>query len=202
MSQVRTRRPVPTLSRLLSRLLALISAAVVVLGLSLVGVAQAQDYRDRDGDRRYGGLLAGPGKGSPGQGPRASARDARDRDDDSDEPERDGPDRDALDRLEPARPAGGLVAGTPCSTKAVACVSLTQKKSWLFTEDEDGNTVINHGPVPVSTGGPGKETPLGDFVVEWKEKKPKSGEYFVPHGCKPAAAGCEGAPMNWAVFFA
>jgi lipoprotein-anchoring transpeptidase ErfK/SrfK len=135
-----------------SRLAAVLSAGVMVLGLSLAGVAHAEGYRDRDGDHS----------------------------------------------------SGGLVAGTPCSTKAVACVSLGQKKSWLFTGDEDGNTVIDHGPVAVSTGGPGKETPLGDFVVEWKNKNHESGEYFVPRGCKPGPAnpGCTGAPMNWAVFFA
>jgi lipoprotein-anchoring transpeptidase ErfK/SrfK len=84
----------------------------------------------------------------------------------------------------------------------VACVSLKQKRSWLFTKDEDGSVVANHGPVAVSTGGPGSETPLGDYVVEWKDKNHKSGEYFVPRGCKPPTAGCTGAPMNWAVFFA
>jgi lipoprotein-anchoring transpeptidase ErfK/SrfK len=189
MSQVRTRRSVPTPSRIV----ALISASVVVLGLSVVGVAQAEDFRDRDGDHGYGGLLS-----SQRENPRSARpaledrRQVRDRDADSEE----------LDKLEPATPAGGLVAGTPCSRKAVACVSLKQKKSWLFTEDENGDIVVNHGPVPVSTGGPGKETPLGDYVVEWKDKNHKSGEYFVPHGCKPPAAGCEGAPMNWAVFFA
>jgi hypothetical protein len=186
-----------------SRLVALISASVIVLGLSLVGVARAEDFRDRDGEEGgYGNLLSGHRDGPrqsarPG---RSAEREVRDRNSDADP----NPDSypDELDALEPATPAGGLVAGTPCSTKAVACVSLKQKKSWLFTQDEDGNVVVNHGPVPVSTGGPGKETPLGDFVVEWKDKNHKSGEYFVPHGCKPPAAGCEGAPMNWAVFFA
>jgi hypothetical protein len=186
----------------LSRLVALISATVIVLGLSLVGVAHARDFRDRDGDQGYGGMHSGR-RESPREGFRSSRPDddrpvsddraqARDRDDDPDE----------LDKLEPATPTGGLVAGTPCSTKAVACVSLKQKKSWLFTQDEDGNTVVNHGPVAVSTGGPGKETPFGDFVVEWKDKNHKSGEYFVPRGCKPPTVGCTGAPMNWAVFFA
>lgn len=150
MSQVRsTRGPLPALFTFA----ALACTAVIVFGLSVVGIARADDSGD-------------------------------------------------LDRLEPATPVGGLVAGTPCSRKAVACVSLKQKKSWLFTEDENGDIVVNHGPVPVSTGGPGKETPLGDFVVEWKNKNHKSGEYFVPRGCKPPAAGCTGAPMNWAVFFA
>lgn len=180
-----------------SGIVALISASVVVLGLSVVGVAQADDFRDRDGDRGHAGLLSSR-QDSPREGVRpdraalGDRRQVRDRGDGSDE----------LDQLEPATPAGGLVAGTPCSRKAVACVSLKQKKSWLFTEDENGDIVVNHGPVPVSTGGPGKETPLGDYVVEWKDKNHKSGEYFVPHGCKPPAAGCEGAPMNWAVFFA
>lgn len=106
-------------------------------------------------------------------------------------------------RFAPPDPPSSLVKGTPCTKKAVACVSLLQNKSWLFKKDElTGETVIDHGPVPVRTGGPGKETPLGDFVVEWKNKNHKSGEYFVPHGCVKGTLGCEGAPMNWAVFFA
>lgn len=191
MFQVRGRRPVPTLSRLA----AVVYAVVAVLGLALAGAAEAEEYRDRDGDRRYGGLPSGHR-----DGPRERPRPGPDSRLGSDSRSR--PDSDALARLEPAVPAGGLVAGTPCSRKAVACVSLKQKKSWLFTKGDDGEVVIDHGPVAVSTGGPGKETPLGDFVVEWKDKNHKSGEYFVPRGCKPPAAGCEGAPMNWAVFFA
>lgn len=106
-------------------------------------------------------------------------------------------------KLAPPDPPGSLVKGTPCTKDAVACVSLKQNKSWLFKKDPlTGETVIDHGPVPVRTGGPGKETPLGDFHVEWKNKNHKSGEYFVPSGCVKGAPGCEGAPMNWAVFFA
>lgn len=45
------------------------------------------------------------------------------------------------------------------------------------------------GPVPVSTGGPGRETPTGDFRVEWK------------HADHRSAEGA-GAPMPFAVFFA
>jgi hypothetical protein len=183
-----------------SRLAALLSAGVMVIGLSLVGVANAQDYRDRDGDHGYGGPLSGH-SGSPRQSARPHRSGVDDRRQVRERPV-DADDSDDLDRLEPATPAGGLVAGTPCSTKAAACVSLSQKKSWLFTDDENGNIVVNHGPVTVATGGPGKETPLGDFVVEWKDKNHKSGEYFVPRGCVPGNPGCEGAPMNWAVFFA
>lgn len=41
------------------RLAALVCTAVMALGLSLVGVAYAEDYRDRDGDRNYRGLSSG-----------------------------------------------------------------------------------------------------------------------------------------------
>jgi lipoprotein-anchoring transpeptidase ErfK/SrfK len=110
---------------------------------------------------------------------------------------------DSSIKLAPPDPPGSLVKGTPCTKAAVACVSLKQNKSWLFKKDaETGETVIDHGPVPIRSGGPGKETPLGDFHVEWKNKNHKSGEYFVPHGCVKGTPGCEGAPMNWAVFFA
>lgn len=106
-------------------------------------------------------------------------------------------------KLAPPDPPGSLVKGTPCTKAAVACVSLKQNKSWLFKKDElTGETVIDHGPVPIRSGGPGKETPLGDFHVEWKNKNHKSGEYSVPNGCVRGTPGCEGAPMNWAVFFA
>ena len=122
----------------------------------------------------------------------------RDEPDDTDEP----PNNDSPNNLYvPDELADELVAGTPCTKQAVACVSIGAKKSWLFTKGGNGDTAIDR-TVSVSTGGPGKETPLGDFVVEWKHKDHKSSEFFKPHGCTPGTPGCEGAPMNWAVFFA
>ena len=78
----------------------------------------------------------------------------------------------------------GQVAGTPCSDEARACVDLAAKHAWLI---EDGAVV--RGPVPVSPGSPGHETPTGDFRVEWKNTYHRSKE-------------ADGAPMPFAVFFA
>ncbi len=82
-----------------------------------------------------------------------------------------------------------LVAGTPCTVTARACVDLDSQRSWLFTDGK-----ITHGPVPVAIGGPGKETPIGHSLrVYRKEQLHKSGEYTMTNG--------EPAPMPWAVFF-
>jgi hypothetical protein len=84
---------------------------------------------------------------------------------------------------EPA-PAPVLVEGTPCTTAARACVDLATKRAWLIA---DGAVV--RGPLPVSIGGPGRETPRGDFRVEWKNLNHRSKEF-------------NNAPMPFAVFFA
>ena len=78
----------------------------------------------------------------------------------------------------------GLVEGTPCTDDVRACVDLGSKRAWLI---DDG--VIVRGPVQISPGGPGHETPKGDFRVEWKDTNHRSVEY-------------DGAPMPFAVFFA
>ena len=83
----------------------------------------------------------------------------------------------------PASNAPG-VAGTPCTADAQACVDLGAKKAWLITDGK-----VSFGPVPSSSGGPGHETPRGDFTVEWKHKDHRSKEF-------------NDAPMPWAVFFA
>jgi hypothetical protein len=77
-----------------------------------------------------------------------------------------------------------LVEGTPCTEAARACVDIGGRQAWLV---EDG--VIVRGPVPISSGGPGRETPKGDFRVEWKNANHRSAEF-------------NGAPMPFAVFFA
>jgi hypothetical protein len=82
-----------------------------------------------------------------------------------------------------------IVRGTPCTNDAVACVSLGAQRAWLFTDGQ-----ISYGPVPVSTGGPGKQTPVGDHVVQWKHKNHTTDEFKTAQG-KPA-------PMPYAVFFA
>lgn len=77
-----------------------------------------------------------------------------------------------------------MVEGTPCTESARACVDVDGKQAWLI---EDGDVV--RGPVPISTGGEGRETPRGDFTVDWKNKNHHSSEF-------------DGAPMPFAVFFA
>lgn len=76
------------------------------------------------------------------------------------------------------------VPGTPCTTAARACVDVAAKQAWLL---RDG--VVSYGPIAVSPGGQGKETPRGDFTVEWKNVNHRSAEF-------------DNAPMPFAVFFA
>jgi hypothetical protein len=76
------------------------------------------------------------------------------------------------------------VEGTPCSTAARACVDIDAGTAWLIDDGE-----IVRGPVGISTGGEGRETPRGDFGVEWKNRDHRSAEF-------------DGAPMPFAVFFA
>ncbi|MEU6698152.1 L,D-transpeptidase [Pseudonocardia sp. NPDC046786] len=78
----------------------------------------------------------------------------------------------------------GRAEGTPCSAQARACVDRAGRTAWLI---RDGR--IEAGPVRVAPGGQGKETPLGTFRVEWKNRDHRSTEF-------------DGAPMPFAVFFA
>jgi hypothetical protein len=80
--------------------------------------------------------------------------------------------------------ADDIADGTPCSEAARACVDLGAKVAWLIQDGE-----IARGPVPISSGGPERETPRGDFRVEWKNADHRSAEF-------------DGAPMPFAVFFA
>jgi hypothetical protein len=83
-----------------------------------------------------------------------------------------------------------LVPGTPCTISARACVDLESQRAWLI---QDGKVV--RGPVKISSGGPGKETPVGhSFRVYLKDKDHKTQEFKLPNG--------QPAPMPWAVFFA
>jgi lipoprotein-anchoring transpeptidase ErfK/SrfK len=82
-----------------------------------------------------------------------------------------------------------LVAGTPCVTTAKACVDLESQKAWLI---KDGK--IMRGPVAISSGGNGQETPVGHSLrVYRKEQDHKSQESRLPNG--------QPAPMPWSVFF-
>jgi hypothetical protein len=82
------------------------------------------------------------------------------------------------------------IEGTPCTKTARACVDLKSQQAWLI--DSKGN--VTRGPVDVSSGGPGEETPVGTFSVAWKDKNHKSKEYKEPNG--------QPAPMPYSVFFA
>lgn len=90
-----------------------------------------------------------------------------------------------------AAAVGGVIAappvaaqeGAPCSDAASACVDLSENQAWLM---EDG--AVTYGPVPLSSGKPGYETPPGDFQVQWKDKDHRSREY-------------DNAPMPYSVFF-
>ncbi len=81
-----------------------------------------------------------------------------------------------------AQPA--LVQGTPCTDTARACVELAHNRAWLI---HDGR--VARGPVAISHGGRGQETPTGTFQVEWKDATHRSSEF-------------NNAPMPWSVFFA
>jgi hypothetical protein len=84
----------------------------------------------------------------------------------------------------PAFAAPEQAAGTPCPVSAKACLDLTTQRAWLVS-----NGTVTRGPVPVSTGGPGQETPTGTFHVLAKDKNHVSTEQG-------------GTPMPDAVFFA
>ncbi|MEV1295094.1 L,D-transpeptidase [Pseudonocardia sp. NPDC049635] len=83
-----------------------------------------------------------------------------------------------------ALPGTDLVEGTPCSVTARACVDLASDRAWLIDGGE-----ISYGPVPISHGGAGMETPTGDFGVQRKARDHRSVEF-------------DGAKMPWSVFFA
>ena len=89
-----------------------------------------------------------------------------------------------LGTTDTAQAADAIVHGTPCTKDSRACVDLAAKLAWLI----DDGTVVR-GPVPVSVGAPGRETPRGDFRVEWKNTNHRSSEH-------------DGARMPFAVFFA
>jgi hypothetical protein len=89
----------------------------------------------------------------------------------------------------PALAAGAAkVAGTPCTASAKACVDLDDQKAWLISGGK-----VTRGPIRISSGGRGKETPKGTFHVYKKDKDHKSDEFPRPNG--------QPAPMPNSVFF-
>ena len=80
------------------------------------------------------------------------------------------------------------MAGTPCSAGARSCVDLESQQAWLIA---DGKVV--RGPVKVSSGGAGKETPVGhSFRVYRKEKDHKSGEFLLADALAEGRRAIEG----------
>ncbi|MEV0680001.1 L,D-transpeptidase [Actinosynnema sp. NPDC050436] len=72
--------------------------------------------------------------------------------------------------------------GTPCSIDNGACLRLSTNEAWLIY-----NGTLSYGPVPVTHGRPGYETPVGTFSVLRKVKD----DWSVPYN----------APMPNAVYF-
>ncbi|MBC3192113.1 L,D-transpeptidase [Pseudonocardia sp. C8] len=70
--------------------------------------------------------------------------------------------------------SGPLVAGTPCTTSAHACVDLASRRTWLFAE---GRVVA--GPVPMRPGDAADPTPRGVFAVQWKAEQWTSRESYT-----------------------
>lgn len=74
-------------------------------------------------------------------------------------------------------------AGVPCDAGVDACIDLSANQSWLL---KDG--AVSYGPVPITHGRAGWETPPGTFSVGWKDIDHLSSEF-------------NNAPMPFSVFF-
>jgi hypothetical protein len=163
-------------------------AVIVVLLLALgvlasVGVAQAA--AEPGGGGKDGGTVCADGHRDRNPDDGVCTRDGGPRaeggDDGKKDGEKDGKKDGEKDGAPPKDP--NIVDGTPCTKAAEACVDLGAKKAWLV---KDGKVV--RGPVRIASGGPGYESPRGDFTVQWKNKDHRSTEF-------------DNAPMPWAVFF-
>ena len=85
--------------------------------------------------------------------------------------------------------AQAVAEGTPCSVGARSCVDLESQRAWLIDQGK-----VVRGPVKISSGGNGSETPVGHSLrVYRKEADYKSSESRLPNG--------DPAPMPWSVFF-
>ena len=85
--------------------------------------------------------------------------------------------------------AQAVAEGTPCSVGARSCVDLESQRAWLIDQGK-----VVRGPVKISSGGNGAETPVGHSLrVYRKEADYKSSESRLPNG--------DPAPMPWSVFF-
>ncbi len=75
------------------------------------------------------------------------------------------------------------VEGTPCDITDGACIRLSTNESWLISGGK-----VEYGPVPITSGRPGYETPVGYFPVLHKVKNEVSRVY-------------NNAPMPYSVYF-
>ncbi|MFC3898078.1 L,D-transpeptidase [Lentzea rhizosphaerae] len=82
----------------------------------------------------------------------------------------------------PPPPPPPVVKPTPCSISDGACIQLSTNQSWVVRGDK-----IVYGPVQITHGRKGFETPLGDFPVLRKVKN----EWSKPYN----------APMPWSTYF-
>jgi len=74
---------------------------------------------------------------------------------------------------QPAPPPPSVqVAGTPCDITEGACIRLSTNESWLIS-----NGAVSYGPVPITSGRPGYETPVGYFPVLHKVRHEVSRDY-------------------------
>lgn len=74
-----------------------------------------------------------------------------------------------------ASPVAQAHDGTPCDARADACVDLSSGQAWLMSDGQ-----VTYGPVPMSSGKPGYETPTGTFQVTWKDRDHWSQAYDGP----------------------
>lgn len=79
--------------------------------------------------------------------------------------------------------AASAQAPTPCGTVAEACLDLSANQAWLMNHG-----AVSYGPVPITSGKPGYETPPGMFRVTFKDIDHRSSIY-------------NNAPMPYSVFF-
>src|SRR5689334_4657568 len=82
----------------------------------------------------------------------------------------------------PPPPPAPVAKPTPCDISDGACIQLSTNQSWVLRGDK-----IAYGPVQITSGRKGFETPLGKFPVLRKVKN----EWSKPYN----------APMPWSTYF-
>lgn len=84
----------------------------------------------------------------------------------------------------PGAPVGDAPSATPCAKTVKACARLSTNEAWVT----DGSGTVLRGPVRMTHGGRGQETPVGTFRVLRKDAQHVSQEQ-------------PGVPMPYSVFF-